>query len=552
MIANSKSPNPLICSTDGIRSDLQMNPENSNKPRRFDKGKGRKDGFSRDGPRNGRPNAHRDGGRGERKNFGGDRRGPRPDRKPGFRKDDGRREHRPRLERAPAKPKAPISNDPQKLLFRGVDLQAKGYNDKAMVMFLHGSVLMSKGCENNAIKILESIGREAFAEMRSRISEDCSEDALIEFDYLCQKVDPNSNRTFLDTEYSKKNAHAIYRRICMEEVDGEDEIIDAFASNGDDKKIVEGLKFLVKKKDSKRAEQCLRTIDERNERKQYVHTAFVRAMKGDAKSKRDLERLSKEFPEAAFFLGYVKAKENGNEIPWLKEKFPQFKDLIISEEFNLRIGDTGYGMYLRAMKIKSKKEDWIPSMIKAAKNGSEEAMEELGALMYRPDIKKAVANIHLNNNDLQGLIGDYVNGLDEIYYLDKYCENIPDRIVEIGRKIGDINPERGIDWLRAHAFMIECREALVTLSDDERYRSRKLIYALHDVGKNMEAADLYFSMEGHPDLPAVKWLAKVCRDEDAKEYVRSHFESIGQPETFDSIFVDDGYRKMPKFARRRK
>ena len=69
--------------------------------------------------------------------------------------------------------------------------------------------------------------------------------------------------------------------------------------------------------------------------------------------------------------------------------------------------------------------------------------------------------------------------------------------------------------------------------------------------KNMEAADLYFSMEGHPDLPAVKWLAKVCRDEDAKEYIRSHYESAGDMETFDYIFVDDGYKKRPKNFRKR-
>ena len=549
----------------------QMAPEERRDFKRTGRGP-RRDGPSRGGPRNDRQGDRRNGGqRGGSDRGSGDRaRRDGPRREGSFRggrregSDRPRREFRPRDDRPrrdfdrdgeyrprEEKPRTFIPDDPQKLLFKGVDLQSKGNDEKALVMFLHGSVLMSKGCENNASKIISSLGEEELNDMRTKISEDCSEDAMVEFDYLCQINKRSTDRTYLDTKFSEKNIHAIYRRICLEEVDGKDDVIDIFARSNDEKKVIDGLKLLVKKKDSSKAEAHLRSIDEKKERKQYVHTAFVRAMKGDPKSKHDLEKLSKEFPEAAFFLGYVKAREEGNGIPWLQEKFPQFQDIIIAEEFNLRIGDTSYGMYLHAMKIKSKKEDWIPSMIKAAKYGSEEAMEELRPLMRRTDIKKAVANIHLNNSDLPGLVDDYVNGLDETYYLDKYCENIPEKIVEIGRKIGDVSPEREIDWLRAHAFMPECRDALTTLADDKRYHSRKLLYALHDVGKNMEAADLYFSMEGHPDLPAVKWLAKVCRDEDAKEYIRSHYESAGDMETFDYIFVDDGYKKRPKNFRKR-
>ena len=550
----------------------QMAPEERRDFKRTGRGP-RRDGPSRGGPRNDRQGDRRNGGqRGGSGRGSGDR--PRRDgpRREGSFSRGGRREgsDRPRREFRPRddrprrdfdrdreyrpreeKPRTFIPDDPQKLLFKGVDLQSKGNDEKALVMFLHGSVLMSKGCENNASKIISSLGEEELSDMRTRISEDCSEDAMVEFDYLCQINKRSTDRTYLDTKFSEKNIHAIYRRICLEEVDGDDDVIDIFARSNDEKKVIDGLKLLVKKKDSSKAEAHLGSIDEKKERKQYVHTAFVRDMKGDSKSKHDLEKLSKEFPEAAFFLGYVKAREEGNGIPWLQEKYPQFQDLIIAEEFNLRIGDTSYGMYLHAMKIKSKKEDWIPSMIKAAKYGSEEAMEELRPLMRRTDIKKAVANIHLNNSDLPGLVDDYVNGLDETYYLDKYCENIPEKIVEIGRKIGDVSPEREIDWLRAHAFMPECRDALTTLADDKKYHSRKLLYALHDVGRNMEAADLYFSMEGHPDLPAVKWLAKVCRDEDAKEYIRSHYESAGDMETFDYIFVDDGYKKRPKNFRKR-
>ena len=454
----------------------------------------------------------------------------------------------PRSERPPRPEKPRLPTDPQKLLFKGVDLQAKGNDEKALVYFLHGSVLMSKGCENNASKIIDS-KKDDLPGLRSRIAEECSEDALVEFDYLCIKADDSYDRTSFDNEFSKNNIWAIYRSICMDEVGPEDDVIDVFASGTDEKMVMDGLKTLVKRKESKKAGECIERIEERKKRKQYVHVAFSRAMKGDQDSRRDLKRLSSEFPEAAFFLGYVEARDKGVHIEWLKEKFPQFSDLIISEEFNLRIGDDPYGMYLRAMKIKSKKEDWVPSMIKAAKNGSEEAMEELRPLMYKTAIKKAVANIHLTENDFQGLIEDYVNGLDETYYLDKYCENVPDRIVEAGRRIGEISPEREIDWLRAHAFMVECRDALSARAEDEKYHCRKMIYALHDVGRDIEAADLYFAMEGDPDLPVVKWLAKVCRNEDAKEYVRAHFEEKGELDVFESIFVDDGYRKRGKGRR---
>ena len=510
-----------------------MNPEEKRRPKGFGRKDDRKGGFSRG--KDVRPRRDRDGSHGHD-------RGPRRD--GNFR--DGRR---PSHERPP-KPAFRISEDPQKLLFKGVDFQSKGEDSKALLLFLHGSVLMSKGCENNALNIL--MNSDDVQELRGKIEKDCSVEALIEFDYLCKKAYKDYSPEYLENEFSKENHHAVYRMICMDRIDGEDDIIDRFTSCPDEQKVTEGLKILVKKKDSKKAEEKLKLLQERKERKQYVHTAFIRAMKGDAKSKKDLEKLSKEFPEAAFFLGYVKAREEDNAIPWLKEKFPQFGDLIISEEYNLRIGDTDYGLYLRAMKIKSKKEDWIPSMIKAAKNGSQEAMDELKPLMYKTEIKKAVANIHLMNNDLQALVDDYVNGLEETYYLDKYCESVPERIVEAGKRIGAISPEREIDWLRAHAFMVECRNALSARSEKEEYHCRKMIYALHDVGRDIEAADLYFLMEGHPDLPAIKWLAKVCRNEDAKEYVRSHFESKGELETFEQIFVDDGYKKKPKFAKKRR
>ena len=386
-----------------------MTPENSHRNDR----PGNRDRSSGKRPFKGR-NDRKDSDRREGRSF--ERKGPRrDDRGHGQnreRKEFKRGERRELRETPAARPWITIPDDPQKILFKGVDLQTKGDDVRAMIMFLHGSVLMSKGCENNDLRILDKKGKENLSEFRSSISEHCSEDALIEYDYLCQTIDPDYDLTYLTSKYDQKNNHAIYRMICMGKVEGEDEVIDIFARSDDDQKVLDGLRYLVKRKDSRKAEGFIRNMDEKKERKQQVHVAFTKAMKGESRYKRDLERLSKEFPEAAFFLGYVNAREKGDGIPWLKEKYPQFHELIISEEFNLRIGDTDYGMYLRAMKLKSKKQDWVPSMIKAAKYGSQEAMEELKPFMHRTEMKKAVANIHLVNEDFQGLIDDYVNGLD--------------------------------------------------------------------------------------------------------------------------------------------
>ena len=534
------------------------NSDHRDRKRSDDRGHGERRSSRGDRPRRGdgsgredrpRRNERRDNGRGERKDFRRDGDRPRRDRDGPPRERSSRRESYPK---EPVRRPKIISNDPQKLLFRGVELQSKGENDEALLLFIHGSVLMSKGCENNALRLLDDIGERTFADVRESIAFDCSEDALIEFDYLCKLKDTGYDPIFLEQMYSEGKCHAIYRKILLGDVEGDDPIIDVFVGNHDDPRVNEGLRYLVKKKDSERAAKQIESLKERDSRRQYVHTAFTRAMKGDKKALRDLEGLTSEFREARFFYGYIKAYEEDDGIPWLKENFDEYGDLIISEGANLRIEDTPYGMYLRAKKIQSKKEDWVPSMIKAAKYGSEEAMEELMPLKRRTDIRKAIADIHLRNGDLDGLIDDYVDGLEETQYLDKYCENVPARIVNVGKRIGEIKPMREIDWLRAHAFMAECRDALVVLAKDERYHSRKLLFALHDVGKNIEAADLYFEMEGSKELPAIKWLQKVCRDEDAKEHIRQHYESIGDTETFDFIFEDDGYRSRSFFKGRKK
>ena len=123
------------------------------------------------------------------------------------------------------------------------------------------------------------------------------------------------------------------------------------------------------------------------------------------------------------------------------------------------------------------------------------------------------------------------------------------RMIDVGRHMGG---SREVDWLRKCCLdgSSECRDALVAIASVEDRRNKQLIYALHDVCADLDAAKLYFDMYGDPALPAVKWLAKVCEDEEAKEYVRSRFEEMGDLRTFDSIFVDDGYRKRDGKGRR--
>jgi hypothetical protein len=73
-----------------------------------------------------------------------------------------------------------------------------------------------------------------------------------------------------------------------------------------------------------------------------------------------------------------------------------------------------------------------------------------------------------------------------------------------------------------------------------------MIYALHDIGADMEAARLYFEMEDDPEVPSVKWLKKVCETDEVKDYVRRHYEDKGDLATFDLIFEEDGYEHRPK------
>jgi len=443
-----------------------------------------------------------------------------------------------------------LSQDPSKLLYRGIDCQINGNNELALIMFLHGSVLMSEGCENNADRILREVGKGAFQETRAGISPNCTADALVEFDYLCVKRDSDYDRSFFDSEYERESTHAIYRRICLEEVEGDDPVIDVFASRypDDEKKVMRGLDLLRRKKGSESAERHLARIEDSIQRKQSVYTLFTRAMNGDARAVQELKQCSKDVPEAAFFSEYLAARAEGTNVEWLRTKYPQYKDLLIAKQGEFKIQDTPFGMFLKAKSMEAKKEEWISTMMNAARAGSPEAIQELSTKMYRNDVRKCLAGIYLKDGDLTSLIGVYQAGLDDMYYIEQYCGDDKERVLEVGRELGKQSVSKEIDWLKDHyrKGMDFCRDALVEKSRDEAYHCKAMIYALHDVGCDMEAARLYFEMEGSPEIPSVKWLKKVCSDDEVTEYVRQHYEASGDTKTFEFIMAEDDYERRPR------
>ena len=452
---------------------------------------------------------------------------------------------------APEEPKKLLlPQDASKLLYRGIDCQINGNDNMAMIMFLHGSVMMSEGCENNARRILKNLGKAGFIAMRTDISPSCSHEALIEFDYICITLDSGFDRSAFDKAYAEGNTHAIYRRICLEEVEGDDPVIDEFASRypDDEKKVIAGLDYLRRKKDSPSAENHLERIQKSIELKRSINVMFTRAMNGDARAVSELKQHSKAVPEAAFYTEFLAARAEGNEVEWLREKYPQYSEFIIAKQGEFKIQDTPFGMFLRAKNLESKKEEHMSVMMNATRAGSPEAMDELSRKMFRNDVRKCLAGIYLKENDLQNLIIVYQAGLDDMYYLDQYCAGENQRIIEVGKELGKQSVGKEIDWLKDHydKGMEFCRDELIERSKDEFYQNKKMVYALHDIGADREAAELYFAMEGNPELPSYKWLKKVCSDDEVTAYVRVHFEERGDLATFDSIFADDGYEKRPK------
>ena len=433
-----------------------------------------------------------------------------------------------------------VPSTPQRILFKGVDCEVNGRKDLAMYLYLQGAARMSRGCESNALRMLREMGSGEFGSMRGRVAKNCPEDALIVFDYLCSTINAGHDRSLVETSAAAGDRLAIYCMIRLGEVGADDPLIDVFASGDDERMVEDGLKLLVRKKDSAKAEGLLKGMDERRRLRQSVRVEFIRAMNGDRSSVRRLEELSGTFPEAGFLRGYLDA---GDREQYIRDGMPRFEGTVMSVVHELGISDTGYGRYLAALKLRADGEEWIPAMINAAGAGSDDAIGELMPVQNRKDVRKAMASVYLRRNDPAGLVRCYDG--EDASYLERYCARDPAKISEVGRLMGG---SRQVDWLKKGFLdgVEECRDELVAMARSGEHNNKQLVYTLHDIGAELESAKLYFAMYGDRSLPSVKWLAKVCADEEAKEYVRSRFEEMGDLRTFDSIFVDDGYENRGK------
>ena len=500
-------------------------------------------------------------GDGDRKDFKprGDRRdfkprdGDRKDFKPhGDRRDFKQRdgEFRPReeaVQEAPAvqeEQRLTIPSTPQKILFKGVDCEVNGRSDLAMALYLHGMLQMSGGCESNALRMLRDAGSKEFRTIRGRMAKLCPEQAMISFDYLCMTLDPGYDGSALRSAADGGDPLAIYYRIRMDDVEGDDPCIDVFASRIPDElpMVEEGLRLLARRRDSPKAEGYIEQIESRKRLKQSIREVFVKSRKGDKDALWKMDKLAQVFPEAEFLRGYLSV-EPGEEEDYLREGMSEHRDVILSMCTEFGISKTPYGRFLAAKRLQVNDGEWIHPMIDAVKLGSADAMEELRPVQNRKDVRRSLASVYLANGDIQNLILSCDR--DDTTYLDKYCDGDVQRILEVGRVMGGV---KEIDWLKKGHLdgYEECRKALVDLASVEERQCKQLVYTLHDVGEDVEAAKLYFEMYGDPTLPAIKWLAKVCENEEAKEYVRGQFEQMGDLQTFDSIFIDDGYRHKPK------
>ena len=409
-----------------------------------------------------------------------------------------------------------------------------------MILYLHGAAMLSKGCENNMTRMLREAGPEQFRTIRGRVAKVCPENAMIAFDYMCYTLDPGYDRSLLDSAAENGNPLAIYERIRLEEIGGDDPCIDVFSASDDEKMVEDGLKLLVRKKDSVKAEKLLKEMEERRRQRQSVRVEFIRAMKDDRSSIRRLEELSSKFPEAGFLRGYLDAEDRES---YIRDGMPRFEETVMSVIHELGISETPYGRYLTALKLRADGEEWIPSMINAAVAGSEDAVGELMPVQNRKDVRKGLASAYLRRNDAAGLVRCYDG--EDTSFLDRYCAGDPDRVIEVGRLMGG---SRQVEWIKRGCIdgIDGCRSELISMAKSGEHNNKQMVYALHDVGEDLESARMYFSMYGDRSLPAVKWLAKVCADEQAKEYVRSRFEEMGDLKTFDSIFIDDGYESRDR------
>ena len=478
----------------------------------------------------------------------GDRRGDRKDfksRDRGYR--DDRRRDRDESERPVEENESrlTIPSTPQKILFKGIDCEINGRADLAMILYLNGAAQMSGGCESNMERMLREMGPSEFKTVRGRLAKNCSDDLMVFFDYLCIDVDEDSDRTFLNEMAESGNLYAIYCKIRLGDVEGEDPMVDTFAAGIIDHEdmVEDGLKLIARKKKSVKAADYLKKNEDRKKLRQSIRSTFVKAMKDDQDSVKRLAKLAEIFPEAEFLQGYIPAYREGTGEGYLKDGMSTFAPTIISMCSEFGINDTAFGKFLAAKKMQVNDEDWVQSMVNAVKAGSDEAMVELMPIQNRRDVKKSLASVYLANGDVEKLVQSYDG--EDATYLFEYCNWETDKWLEVGRIMGGV---REIDWLKKGWLrnIDGCVDALKALASDETRHCKQLVYTLHDVGAELEAAKLYIEMGDNPTLPTVKWLGKVCEDEAAKQFLHDHFEAAGDLATFESIFVDDGYVRGKK------
>ncbi len=498
-------------------------------------GQGNREGRGRDG---------RDGTSDRRRRPPGRRAGKGGDRGKGGRKAPiGGRDRRPAVRE---ETRLTIPSTPQRVLFKGIDCEVNGRRDLAMYLYLHGAAMLSGGCESNAERMLREMGRGEFPTVRGRVSKECSEAALVAFDYICSTIDEGYDDGFLRSKSGAGDPFATYCLIRLGKVDADDPAIDAFASamESDEGMVEQGLELLVRKKDSVRAEGHLRAMAERRRQRQAVRPAFLKALKGDASGRERLERLSGSFKEAGFLLGYLDAEDGES---YIRDGLPEFNDTVMSVINELGMSDRPFGMYLSAKRLQAEGGDWIPPMVRAFAAGSEEAFEELRPVQNRKDVRRAMSAAFLSRDDAAGLVRCY-DGQDRTY-LDRYCAGDPARISEVAGLMGG---QRALDWLKANYRdgVAECRDMIVSMASSGSVRGKQMVYALHDVGADMEAARMYLDMYGDPSLPSVKWLSKVCGDDETREYVRGRLEEMGEAGTFEYIMSDDGYDSRHRGGRK--
>lgn len=515
------------------RRDGRGRGDRQNGRPRGDRPRGRSGDRPRDRDSGAKGHGHHAGDRGDRRSGGrGDRRGG--DRRQGSGRRPQARRERP-AEGDQQERRLTIPKDPEKILFKGIDCEVNGKRDLALTLYLHGASKLSGGCENNAARMIREAGD--YSTMRGRVAKDDPKDVLVAFDYLCATIDEGYDTSFLSAEAEAGNPLAIYELIRLDRLDGDSPCIDAFASHmdEDERMVREGLKRLARRKDSVKASGHLEEMDRRAKERQRIAPAFIKAMKGDASARQRLDELGGQFREARFLAGYIDA---GDKESYLRAGMDDYCGTIVSMSKEMGISGTPFGKFLAAKKAQGQGEDWIPQMIAAAVAGSDDAVAELMPVQKRGDVRKGLSSVYLARGDVKGLVGCY-DGEDSSD-LERYCGLDATKTIEVARLMG---ASRGIDWLKRgyEKGIEECRGELVEMARSGSAGGKQLVYALHDVGADLEAAKLYMSMYGDKALPAVRWLAKVCQDEQAKEFLRQRFEEMGDTATFESIFVDDGY-----------